>query len=157
MTGARGTTGEPSLYEAVGGLPALRRLSNAFYAEVLADPLLAPVFADFTATHREHVAVWLAEVFGGPAAFTEEHGGHQGLLRSHVGRSITPEQRDRWVELMSRAVERELPPDPRLRHQVTEYFRWGAGIAQSVSGQPADADLGDPGPTPRWGWDGLQK
>ncbi|WP_303332058.1 hypothetical protein [Streptomyces sp. NA02950] len=33
---------------------------------------------------------------------------------------------------------------------------WGAAIARSVSGQPADTDPGDPGPTRRWEWDGLQ-
>ncbi len=32
-----------TLYEAVGGTDALRRLSNTFYDGVLADPLLAPV------------------------------------------------------------------------------------------------------------------
>ena len=60
-----------TLYEAVGGMDALRRLSDTFYEAVLADPLLAPVFADFTRTHIEHVAVWLAEIFDGPARFTD--------------------------------------------------------------------------------------
>ena len=54
-----------SLYDDAGGLDGLRRLSNAFYERVLADELLAPVFAHFTPAHVEHVAVWLAEVFGG--------------------------------------------------------------------------------------------
>ena len=54
-----------TLLEAVGGIDALRRLSNTFYEGVLADPLLAPVFVHFSRTHIEHVAVWLAEVFGG--------------------------------------------------------------------------------------------
>lgn len=144
-----------TLYEAVGGMNALRRLSNTFYDGVLADPLLAPVFADFTRVHIEHVAVWLAEVFGGPAGFTAEHGGHQALLRAHLGLSITEEQRVRWMELMATAVEKEFPDDALLRRRVLEYFDWGTRIARDVSaGSPGD-DLGDPGPTPRWGWDGL--
>ncbi|WP_083678432.1 hypothetical protein [Nocardiopsis sp. CNR-923] len=71
---------------------------------VLTDPLPAPVFAGFTPEHREHVAVWLAEVFGGPAERTERLGGHQALLLGHRGLPITEEQRARWMELMDRAV-----------------------------------------------------
>ena len=76
-----------SLYDDTGGLDGLRRLSNAFYARVLEDELLAPVFAHFTPAHVEHVAVWLAEVFGGPAEFTARLGGHHALLSSHLGLS----------------------------------------------------------------------
>jgi len=56
---------ETSLYDTVGGTDALRRLSRTFYEHVLADEVLAPVFANFTPSHVELVAVWLAEVFGG--------------------------------------------------------------------------------------------
>ncbi|MER7756199.1 group II truncated hemoglobin [Kitasatospora sp. NPDC097643] len=145
-----------TLYEAVGGIDTLRRLSNTFYEGVLADPLLAPVFANFTTTHIEHVAVWLAEVFGGPARFTADLGGHQSLLRAHLGLAITEEQRLRWMELMAAAVAKELPEDELLRRRVLEYFDWGTRIAEDVSGMQPDADLGDPGPTPRWGWEGLR-
>ncbi|MFD7902037.1 group II truncated hemoglobin [Kitasatospora sp. NPDC057904] len=145
-----------SLYEAVGGIEALRRLSNTFYEGVLADPLLAPVFEHFTTTHIEHVAVWLAEVFGGPVRYTEELGGHQSLLRAHLGLAITEEQRLRWMELMAAAVGKELPDDELLRRRVLEYFDWGTRIAEDVSASPAGTDLGDPGPTPRWGWEGLR-
>ncbi|MFF9813420.1 group II truncated hemoglobin [Streptomyces sp. NPDC014006] len=144
-----------TLYDAVGGADALRRLSETFYEGVLADPLLAPVFAGFTATHVQHVAVWLAEVFSGPALFTAEHGGHQALLRAHLGLGITEEQRLRWMELMTAAVEKELPDDALLRRRVMEYFDWGTRIAKDVSASAPDTDLGAPGPTPRWGWDGL--
>ncbi|MBL7494240.1 hypothetical protein I6A60_32010 [Frankia sp. AgB1.9] len=82
----------------------LRRLSAAFYDRVLADELLAPVFADFTPTHLDHVAVWLAEVFGGPADFSATLGGHQALLRSRLGLGIRDEHRRRWLELMANAI-----------------------------------------------------
>ncbi|MFE4917533.1 group II truncated hemoglobin [Streptomyces sp. NPDC056661] len=145
-----------TLYKAIGGVDVLRRLSNTFYDETLADPLLAPVFADFSPTHIEHVAVWLAEIFDGPAEFTGKLGGHQSLLRSHLGLSITEPQRLRWMELMTAAVDKELPDDELLRRRVLEYFDWGTRIARDVSASPAGADLGDPGPTPRWGWEGLR-
>jgi hemoglobin len=37
------------------------------------------------------------------------------------------------------------------------YFDWGTAIAQDVSQSPVGTDLGAPGPTPRWGHDGLVK
>jgi hemoglobin len=151
------TERQDTLFEAVGGIDALRRLSDTFYEAVLADPLLAPVFVDFTPTHIEHVAVWLAEVFGGPARFSAELGGHQALLSAHLGLSITKEQRRRWMELMGTAVQKEFPDDELLRRRVMEYFDWGTRIARDVSAEPVGEDLGDPGPTPRWGWSGLLK
>ena len=153
MSGMSERTG--SLSEAIGGMEVLRRVSNTFYDRVLADPLLAPVFADFTRTHIEHVAIWLDEVFGGPEVFTRDLGGHQALLRSHLGLAITEEQRLRWMELMTEAVGKELPDDDLLQQQVMAYFDWGTKIARAVSADPDDTDLGDPGPTPRWGWKGL--
>lgn len=143
-----------TLYDELGGLPALRRLSTAFYARVLADEVLAPMFAGFDLRHVERVAVWLGEVFGGPADFTATLGGHQSLLRSHLGLGIRDEHSVRWLELMSAAIDDVLPGTP-LRSTLMAYFEWGTAIAQDVSQQPPGADLGDPGPTPRWGRDGL--
>ncbi len=145
-----------TLYEAAGGEDGLRELADGFYTTVLADPLLAPVFADFTPAHREHFAVWLAEVLGGPERYTAELGGHQGLLRAHLGLAITEDQRLRWMELMTTALERRYPNDAPLRQRLTEYFDWGTRIARDISAAHPGDDLGTPGPTPRWGWNGLE-
>lgn len=144
-----------TLYDDVGGIDGLRRLSTAFYEHVLADPLLAPVFAEFTPTHVDHVAVWLAEVFGGPEEFTARLGGHQALLSVHLGLGIRDEHRQRWLELMAAAIDTTLPGRPDLRATLMDYFEWGTEIAQEVSREPVGTDLGKPGPTPRWGHDGL--
>jgi hemoglobin len=144
-----------ALYDDVGGIEGLRRLSDSFYRRVLADPLLAPVFASFTPTHVDRVAVWLAEVFGGPEGYTERLGGHHSLLASHLGLGIRDEHRQRWLELMAEAIDEVLPGQPRLRDALMAYFGWGTTIAQDMSRQPAGTDLGKPGPTPRWGYNGL--
>lgn len=146
---------EPTLYDSLGGMPALRRLSDAFYERVLADELLAPVFANFNQRHVEHVAIWLAEVFGGPEQFTTSLGGHRSLLHSHLGLGIRDEHRLRWLDLMSAAVDETLPDSPDLRASIMSYFAWGTAIAQEVSQDPVGTDLGEPGPTPRWGHQGL--
>ncbi|EFC82816.1 group II truncated hemoglobin [Parafrankia sp. EUN1f] len=144
-----------SLYDDVGGLDGLRRLSGAFYDRVLADEVLAPVFAHFTPTHLDHVAVWLGEVFGGPADFSAHLGGHQALLRSHLGLGIRDEHRQRWLDLMADAIGEVLPAGPELATTLMEYFEWGTAIAQEISQDPVGTDLGDPGATPRWGYQGL--
>ena len=41
----------PTLYEWMGGLPALTRLLDTFYGRVPADPVLAPVFAGMSPAH----------------------------------------------------------------------------------------------------------
>lgn len=146
-----------TIYEAVGGIEGLRRLSNAFYEAVLADPLLAPVFANFSSTHIEHVAIWLSEIFEGPTRYTDELGGHQALLKAHLGLSITEEQRTRWLELMDASVKQVFPEDEQLHRSLMDYFDWGTKIARDISSEPVGQDLGDPGPTPRWGLDGLKK
>jgi len=152
---AGSVTEGPSLYDDLGGLPVLQRLSTAFYERVLADELLAPVFADFDLRHVERVAVWLGEVFGGPSDFTAHLGGHRSLLRSHLGLGIRDEHRTRWLELMGAAIDDVLPGRADLRTTLMAYFDWGTAIAQEVSQEPPGTDLGDPGPTPRWGPAGL--
>ena len=144
-----------TLYDEVGGLDGLRRLSAAFYDRVLADEVLAPVFAHFTPTHLDHVAVWLAEVFGGPEDFSAHLGGHQALLHSHLGLGIRDEHRQRWLELMADAISEVHPGQPGLAKTLMDYFDWGTAIAQDVSQNPVGTDLGNPGPTPRWGYHGL--
>ena len=144
-----------SLYEDAGGLDGLRRLSVAFYEKVLADEELAPVFANFTPAHVEHVGVWLAEVFGGPEEYTARLGGHHALLESHLGLGISGEQRQRWLRLMADAIGDVYPGRPELSAALMDYFEWGTKIAQDVSQDPVGTDLGKPGPTPRWGYHGL--
>jgi len=146
-----------TLYEDAGGMPALRRLATAFYEHVPSDDLLAPMFADFTPEHVDHVAVWLGEVFGGPSEFTARLGGHHALLRSHLGLSITDEQRKRWLELMGAAIAEVFPGRPELAAAMMSYFDWGTAIAEDVSHQPVGTDLGTPGTVPRWGYDGLEQ
>jgi hemoglobin len=50
-------------------MPAIERLMELFY-RVPADPMLAPLFRDMPPDHPRHVAQFVAEVFGGPKAYT---------------------------------------------------------------------------------------
>lgn len=138
-------------YEWAGGEAVFRRLTEVFYAHVAQDPLLAPVFAGMDERHAEHVASWLGEVFGGPADYTANHGGHAHMATKHLGRHITEQQRRRWVSLlMDAADEAGLPADPEFRAVFAYYIEWGTRMAILYSGDnpPPIADA----PVPRWGW-----
>lgn len=151
MLAAMADPAVPTLYEWAGGLPALRRLTDVFYRRVGEDELLAPVFARMSPHHQQHVAEWLAEVFGGPATYTEEHGGYPAMLRHHVGLAITPERRARWAALIAdSADEAGLPDDPEFRSAFVAYVEWGTRIALANS-QPGAAPPAS-APVPRWGW-----
>jgi hemoglobin len=144
-------TSTPSLYEWLGGMPALEQLTATFYARVPHDAVLAPVFARMSPEHPKHVAEFLAEVFGGPATYSTERGGHPAMIRHHLSRSLTQEQRRRWIELLlTCADELGVPDDPEFRSAFVAYLEWGTRLAV-LNSQPGAA-VGEEAPMPRWGW-----
>jgi hemoglobin len=101
--------------------------------------------------HRRNVTTWWCEVMGGPAAYSEDHGGYPHMITKHRDLAITPEQRLRFVTLLSRAAdEAELPADPEFRAALMGYAEWGTRIALHNS-QPG-ARVPPRAPVPRWGW-----
>jgi truncated hemoglobin YjbI len=144
-------TEPPTIYDWAGGAEAFVRLCDAFYRTVVADDLLAPLFAWMDPDHARHVAVWLAEVFGGPATYTDEHGGYPHMLGKHLGLAISEPQRRRWVNLMLDAAdEAGLPADPEFRAAFAGYLEWGTRLAV-LNSQPGAEPVGQ-APVPRWGW-----
>ena len=142
----------PTLVAWAGGPAALHALIDAFYDRVEGDDLLAPFFlGGVSRGHRQHVADWWVEVFGGPATYTEQHGGYARMLAHHRGLGITPEQRRRFVSLMSVAADDAgLPDDPEFRSAVLAYVERGTRLAL-LNSQPG-ADVVEQAPVPRWGW-----
>ncbi|WP_432943568.1 group II truncated hemoglobin [Kribbella sp. CA-253562] len=141
----------PTVYEWAGGAEALRRLTEVFYDRVLEDELLAPVFAHMSPQHREHVALWLGEVFGGPTKYTDELGGYPAMLAHHLNLGLTEQQRARWAALIAASADAaELPDDPEFRSAFVAYVEWGTRLALANS-QPG-ATPPPKAPVPRWGW-----
>lgn len=104
-----------------------------------------------TTRHREHVTAWWAEVMGGPAVYTEQQGGYEHMLAMHRGLAITPEQRLRFVTLLSAAADTAgLPDDPEARAALMGYAEWGTRLA--VENSDPDAEPVPHAPVPRWGW-----
>jgi hemoglobin len=141
----------PTLYDWIGGMEALERLTTRFYDRVPSNTTLAPVFAHMNQGHAKHVAVFLAEVLGGPAAYSTEHGGHAHMIRQHLNRHLTQEQRREWLNLLlNTADELRMPDDPEFRSALVGYLEWGSRLAviNSQPGAQANADA----PMPKWGW-----
>ena len=141
----------PTLYEWIGGLPALEKLLGVFYDRVPKDPLLGPIFAHMSADHVPHVAAFIAEVFGGPKTYSAALGGHSNMIRQHVGRSLSDDQRKRWLTLLLEcADELGVPSDPEFRSAFVAYLEWGTRLAV-INSQPG-ADVTANQPMPAWGW-----
>ena len=140
----------PTIYEWAGGSEAFERWLNRFYDLVEGDELLASLFGGTVgAEHRDHVAAWWIEVMGGPARYGEQLGGYESMLSHHRGLEITPEQRLRFVTLLSQAADdAALPADPEFRAAIVGYAEWGSRLAvhNSAVGRGgrtrADAPLG---------------
>lgn len=145
------STTPPSLYDWLGGIDALRRLTTRFYERVPQDPVLKPIFEHMGPEHPAHVAAFLAEVLGGPPEYSSKHGGHPEMIRHHLNRHLTNEQRKAWLTLLlDTADELKMPDDPEFRSALVAYLEWGTRLAVINSQQGATVDIH--APMPKWGW-----
>jgi len=143
---------EPTLYEWAGGTAAFERWLNAFYDLLELDEELVAMFGGrVSEEHRRHVVAWWVEVMGGPSTYTDELGGYERMLAHHRGLQITPEQRLRFVTLLSQAADvAALPADPEFRAALMGYAEWGSRLA--LHNSDPGADVATSAPVPRWGW-----
>ena len=143
-----------SLYDYAGGEAALHRLESHFYASVLADPVLQPLFGAGRPEHVDHLTAFTAESFGGPNRFSRELG-FDHLISVHRGLEIHEDQRVRFVELYLAALDAtDLPTDPAFRDAVREHVEFGSRVAMQNSHARTDAELHPLREVPRWTWTG---
>lgn len=143
-----------SLFEHAGGEDAIHRLEELFYAKVLADPLLQPLFGKGRPEHVEHLTWFTAESFGGPDRFSRELG-FKHLIEVHRGLGITEEQRLRFVALYMEAVdEADLPDDAPFREAVASHVEFGTEVAMQNSNARNDEELHPLRDVPHWTWPG---
>ncbi|RAJ77257.1 hemoglobin [Chitinophaga dinghuensis] len=142
----------PSLYEWAGGMPVFEKLITDFYSKVLHDELLAPIFKHMSPTHQQHVAHFIAEVFGGPKSYSAEGGSHSKMVQKHLGKHLTEQHRKRWVQLLvETADEMHLPEDPEFRSAFVAYLEWGTRIAV-INSNETELKMDEEQPMPKWGW-----
>jgi hemoglobin len=94
------------------GEEGFQRLIAAFYRQVPTDDILGPMYPpEDLADAEQRLRDFLVGRFGGPARYIEERG-HPRLRMRHLPFAVTPRARDRWMQLMTRALdEAQLPPD----------------------------------------------
>lgn len=93
-----------SLYERVGGDAFFASLVDRFYEGVEQDALLRPLYPSDLGPSKRHLALFLAQYWGGPRVYSEQRG-HPRLRMRHVRFSIGQAERDAWMGHMRAAVE----------------------------------------------------
>lgn len=143
----------PTLFEWAGDMQTFEKLFTSFYDKVLKDDLLGEVFRHMSPEHVQHVAHFVAEVFGGPKLYTDEDGGtHATMIGKHIGKMLTEEKRQRWVALLIKtADELALKADPEFRSAFVGYIEWGTRLAV-INSQLTENPMGKTEPMPEWGW-----
>lgn len=94
------------------GEDGFARLVQAFYAQVPGDDILGPMYpAGDMAGAEGRLRDFLVGRFGGPPRYIEERG-HPRLRMRHAPFAVDQRARDRWVQLMSRALDEvQLPAE----------------------------------------------
>jgi truncated hemoglobin YjbI len=110
------------LYEEVGGMEACSQVSKRFHDRVAGDAVLNAIFPKNLAPTTEYLALFLAEILGGPAQYTARRGKPRLLCR-HAPLRIGIDEVERWLGHMLVAMEETGLPDTaqqRLQHYFTQ-------------------------------------
>jgi hemoglobin len=115
---------EITLYDAVGGMPFFEELIAHFYRGVEDDQKLRPLYPEDLEAPARHLALFLAQYWGGPTTYDAERG-HPRLRMRHAPFAVGSEERDRWLFHMRVAVDAMAPPES-ARAALLEYFEMAA-------------------------------
>jgi hemoglobin len=102
---------ENEIYQQIGE-DGFTRLVQAFYRQVPTDEILGPMYpaADLHGA-EERLRDFLVGRFGGPQRYIEQRG-HPRLRMRHMPFKLNQSARDRWVQLMDKALdEAQLPKE----------------------------------------------
>src|SRR6186713_908368 len=95
---------EGDIYGQIGE-EGFARLVAAFYSQVPGDDILGPMYpVDDMVGAEERLRDFLVGRFGGPQRYIESRG-HPRLRQRHAPFVIDQTARDRWIALMTRALD----------------------------------------------------
>ena len=109
-----------NIYEMVGGMDTFHRIADAFYAGVENDTLLLPMYPSSLDRAKEHLALFLAQFFGGPQTYNDKRGNPRLRMRHHKFK-IGQAERDAWMKHMLAALKETGIQEPALTPMV-RYF-----------------------------------
>ena len=117
-----------SLYSRVGGDRFFQRLVDAFYDGVAEDPVLLRLYpeAPDLSGARERLRLFLVQYWGGPTTYSDQRG-HPRLRLRHMRFHIGREERARWLEHMTAAIDAAIvgldePLAETVRAELLGYF-----------------------------------
>ncbi len=110
-----------ALYDRVGGEPFFVDLVDRFYLGVSGDPLLRPLYPDELSESSRHLALFLAQYWGGPTTYSDERG-HPRLRMRHAPFVIGLAERDAWLRHMLGALS-GLEQEQRISVEDSAAFR----------------------------------
>jgi hemoglobin len=128
---------EPTLYQLLGGEPAVRRIVETFYDAMERDePALARLHrvdeqGRVAPEHRERFALFFIGWLGGPQIYLERHG-HPRLRGRHAKVTVDVPMRDAWLRAMSTALDAEGVAGP-LREYLDQQL---AEVADFLRNRP---------------------
>ncbi len=102
------------VYAAIGEA-GFERLVAEFYKQVPTDEILSPMYpARDLRGAEQRLRDFLIYRFGGPPTYIEQRG-HPRLRMRHAPFPIGEQARDRWLALMSRALDQAMLPEEAQR------------------------------------------
>ncbi|MCB0336197.1 MAG: group II truncated hemoglobin [Bdellovibrionales bacterium] len=112
-----------TLYEQLGGEPAIRNLVDRFYGYMDTLPEAAPIRQLHPADLQESItklSEFLVGWSGGPPLYVQKYG-HPRLRMRHLPFPIGPDERDQWMFCMRKALA-ELDLSEALLKKIDEQF-----------------------------------
>jgi hemoglobin len=102
---------EDQVYARIGE-EGFQRLAAAFYRAIPTDPVLGPLYPpDDLEGAEQRLRDFLVGRFGGPPRYIQQRG-HPRLRMRHAPFPLDRAARDRWVSIMSNALdEAQIPAD----------------------------------------------
>jgi hemoglobin len=105
------------IYQQIGE-EGFERLVAAFYRQVPGDDILGPMYPkDDLPGAEERLRDFLVGRFGGPPRYMEQRG-HPRLRMRHMPFKLNQAARDRWVQLMDKALD-----EARLPKESEDFLR----------------------------------
>jgi len=123
---------EETFFQRVGGQSFFDDLTAAFYSGVATDEILRPMYPDDLTDSQRHLALFLAQYWGGPRTYQDERG-HPRLRMRHAPFRITKRARDAWLLHMNAAIDSladRLSEDDRA--ELTAYMDMAAHQLRNV-------------------------
>ncbi|MEL7020252.1 MAG: globin [Bacteroidota bacterium] len=120
---------QKTLYDALGAAN-IAQLVEAFYENILADPVTAPLFKTDMAEVKRKQTMFLTQFLGGEPLYTKTFG-HPRMRMRHMPHRITEEAAIHWLRCMDAAIQQLDISDELKQKLFTAFPRLAAHMVNS--------------------------